>query len=124
MMISHTIIKTVKEPITFLEGVFEKIIPILQTLNKAVSVTEIEDVDNFIGSLDITEIVCEAKAFLGSKKILVLDIKLRKPYNDLNKFYQDYRRVTENMKEEKISYREADKSELKKLPSFSQGQMS
>lgn len=72
-----------------------------------------------MGSLDISEIIIEAKVFLSTKKLLQLDIKLRKPYADLNRFYQDYRRVTQNLQDERIIYADEKKDELKKLPPFS-----
>jgi hypothetical protein len=43
--------------------------------------------------IDITEIYYECKALLAEKRNVVIDIKIRRPYADLHRFYQDFDRV-------------------------------
>lgn len=106
MMVSSPIMRTLKEPITYLESLFERIIAAVQKINKCSSVADLDDISEHVGSIDISELLLEAKIFWKSKKVLNIPLRLRKPYADLNKFYQEFNRVSQLLQEEKIEFKD------------------
>lgn len=47
--------------------------------------------------MDVSEVIIEAKVFLPTRKVMYVDVKLRRPYHDLNRFYQDFRKVNQTL---------------------------
>ena len=71
------------------------------------------------GVIDVSEIIIEAKVFFPTRKLLILDVKVLKPYNDLKKFYNDFRSTSQSLYEDRIVFKEQKKDESKRqLPTF------
>ena len=114
MMVSTTIMKTLKEPILYLENLLDRLNALVDTLNKVKTEVEITETSHNIDGMDVSELVLEAKVFLSTRKVLFTDVKVRRPYSDLNRFYQDFRKVSQNLLDDRIVYKEEKKTDLKR----------
>lgn len=63
-------------------------------LNKTKSLEQVNSSSTTIdGVIDVLEICLECKALFVDRRALYIDLRIRKPYYDLTKFYHDYDRI-------------------------------
>lgn len=88
-------IKALKEPIEYMEKLIDKVADFLAKLNRTKSIDQVNASNPTIdGVIDVIEICMECRSLFIDKRTLLIDLRTRRPYNDLSRFYYDYDRIS------------------------------
>jgi|JI9StandDraft_2_1071091.scaffolds.fasta_scaffold294523_1 hypothetical protein len=85
------LVRKLRDPIEGLERMLERVLDLVNRINKTKMIDE--SMLQPLEVIDITEIYYEGKALLQDRRNILVDIRIRRPYSDLHKFYQEFDRI-------------------------------